>query len=154
MPRCCTILDSDWKRIRQKFYQFSLINCSKKYFIFWSAFYLIMCLMKSPKNFEKMTAGFLLRCQNWLRWNTPEWCIFRNKFSYFYLYYPSKGQIISKRFFSGQGFFKKWMTTRRILVKTNSFVRFLEESSAWQFAFEINWPLIVIVLTKCSLCCI
>ena len=28
-----------------------------------------------------------------------------------------------------------------ILVKTNSFVRFLEESSASQFAFEINWPL-------------
>ena len=27
------------------------------------------------------------------------------------------------------------------LVKTNSFVRFLGESSAWLFLFEINWPL-------------
>ena len=27
------------------------------------------------------------------------------------------------------------------LVKTNSFVHFLEESSAWQLAFEINWLL-------------
>ena len=28
-----------------------------------------------------------------------------------------------------------------IVVKTNSFVRFLEEFMAWQFAFEIIWPL-------------
>ena len=54
----------------------------------------------------------------------------------------TKGQIISKRFFfSGRGFFQKRTKTIRILVKTNSFVRFLRESSAWQFAFEINWPL-------------
>ena len=45
-----------------------------------------------------------------------------------------KGQIISKRFFLAED-------SRRILVKTNSFVRFLEESLPWQFAFEINWPL-------------
>ena len=38
----------------------------------------------------------------------------------------------------------KWTKTRLILVKTNSFVRFLEEFMAWQFAFEINWPLAVI----------
>ena len=31
----------------------------------------------------------------------------------------------------------------------NSFVRFLEESLAWQYAFEINWPL---VAKKCVLC--
>ena len=36
---------------------------------------------------------------------------------------------------------KKWTKTRRIVVKTNSFVSFLEEFTAWQFAFEINWPL-------------
>ena len=28
-----------------------------------------------------------------------------------------------------------------VVVKTNSLVRFLEEFTAWQFAFEINWPL-------------
>ena len=37
--------------------------------------------------------------------------------------------------------FKKPTKTRCILAKTNSFVRFLEEFTAWQFAFEINWPL-------------
>ena len=33
---------------------------------------------------------------------------------------------------------KKQTKTHRILVKTNSFVRFLEEFTARQFAFEIN----------------
>ena len=49
-----------------------------------------------------------------------------------------KGQIILKRFFLAKDSPIKRTKTRRILVKTNSFVRFLEESSAWQFAFEIN----------------
>ena len=53
----------------------------------------------------------------------------------------AKGQIISKRFFLAKDSSKKRRKTRRILVKTNSFVRFLEESSVWQFAFEINWSL-------------
>ena len=35
---------------------------------------------------------------------------------------------------------KKWMKTRCI-VEMNSFLCFLEEFTAWQFAFEINWPL-------------
>ena len=50
----------------------------------------------------------------------------------------SKGQIISKVFFLAEDSSKKRTKARRILVKTNSFVRFLEESSAWQFVFEIN----------------
>ena len=36
---------------------------------------------------------------------------------------------------------KKRTKTIHILIKTNSFVRFLGESSALQFVFEINWPL-------------
>ena len=36
---------------------------------------------------------------------------------------------------------KKRTKTRRIEVIPNSFVRFLEEFTAWQFAFKINWPL-------------
>ena len=53
-----------------------------------------------------------------------------------------KGQKISKRFFFlAEDSSKKRTKTRRILVKTNSFIRFLEEFMAWQFAFEINWPL-------------
>ena len=47
-------LDSDSKRIRQKFYQFFINEKFKKISFFLCAFYLIMCLMKSPKNFEKI----------------------------------------------------------------------------------------------------
>ena len=36
---------------------------------------------------------------------------------------------------------KKRTKTRLIVVKTNSFVCFLEEFTAWQFAFKIIWPL-------------
>ena len=43
------ILNSNWKRIRQKCYQF-FIN---EKFISLPAFYLLICLMKTPKNFEK-----------------------------------------------------------------------------------------------------
>ena len=53
----------------------------------------------------------------------------------------AKGEIISKCFFLAEDSSKKQTKTRCILVKTNSFVRFLEESLTWQFAFEINWPL-------------
>ena len=60
--------------------------------------------------------------------------------------WSSKGQIISKRFFLAEDSSKKRTKTRRILVKTNSFVPFLKESSAWQFAFEINWPLVNLFL--------
>ena len=38
---------------------------------------------------------------------------------------------------------KIWTKTSRIVVKLNSFVRFLEEFTVWQFAFKINWPLVV-----------
>ena len=47
-------IDSDWKRIRQKCCQFFINEKFKKYFICLPAFYLIMCLMKSLKNFEKL----------------------------------------------------------------------------------------------------
>ena len=36
---------------------------------------------------------------------------------------------------------KNKQKTGRTVVRTNSFVRFLEEFTTWQFAFEINWPL-------------
>ena len=36
---------------------------------------------------------------------------------------------------------KKRTKIRRIVVKMNSFVCFLEEFTSWQFAFEINWHL-------------
>ena len=45
-------------------------------------------------------------------------------------YFFTKGQIISKRFFLAEDSSEKRTKTRRILVKTNSFLRFLEESLA------------------------
>ena len=42
----------------------------------------------------------------------------------------AKGQIISKRFFLAEDSSEKRTKTRRILVKMNSFVRFLEELTA------------------------
>ena len=74
---------------------------------------------------------------------TFEICRWRPKiFKHFEITGTIKGQIISKRFFLAKDSSKKRTKTRRTLVKMNSFVRFLEESLAWQFAFEINWPLI------------
>ena len=45
-------------------------------------------------------------------------------------------------FWSLQFLLKKGTKRHGILVKRNSFVRFLEKFMAWKFAFEINWPLI------------
>ena len=52
-----------------------------------------------------------------------------------------KGQLTLKCLFSDFNFFQKQRKTLRIVVKMNQFIRFLEEFTAWQFAFEINWPL-------------
>ena len=49
-----------------------------------------------------------------------------------------KGQMISKRFFLAEDSPKKRTKTRRILVKTNSFVRFLEEIDDPKNHFEIT----------------
>ena len=56
-------------------------------------------------------------------------------------YLVPNGQIISKCLFGVFNFFQKWTKTCRILVKMNEFIHFLEEFTAWQLAFEINWPL-------------
>ena len=50
----------------------------------------------------------------------------------------AKGQVISKGFFGVLISSEKPTKTRCIVAKMNSFVRFLEEFMAWQFAFEIN----------------
>ena len=49
-------------------------------------------------------------------------------------------------FFPAEDSPKKRTKTCLILVKTNSFVCFLGESSAWQFAFKINCPLTTMIL--------
>ena len=58
----------------------------------------------------------------------------------------TKGQLISKGLFGVFNFFQKKKNENKstwgiIVVRSNSFVRFLEEFTAWQFAFELNWPL-------------
>ena len=53
----------------------------------------------------------------------------------------SKSQVISKGFLVFSISSKKRTKTRHIVVKTNSLVLFLEEITAWQIAFQINWPL-------------
>ena len=40
---------------------------------------------------------------------------------------------------------KRTKTSRPQVVKSNSFVLFLEEFTAWQFAFEFYWPLVWIM---------
>ena len=55
------------------------------------------------------------------------------------------GQLISKCLFGVFNFFQKTnenkSTTGTIVVKSNSFVRFLEETSAWKNHFDFVWPL-------------
>ena len=57
----------------------------------------------------------------------------------------SKGQIISKWFFGVFDFLQKTNENKSIwgiiVVKSNSFVRFLEEIEDIKTPFEINWPL-------------
>ena len=65
-------------------------------------------------------------------------CLFTSKSS-------SKGQLISKCLYGVFNFFQKSKENKStwdiIVVKSNSFVHFLEEFTAWQFAFEVYWPL-------------
>ena len=69
-------IDTDLKWIRQKFYQFFINDEIPKEF--WK-----------NSHFQKLIVGFLLRCQNWLRWNTPEKMYFQEWFLYFQQYCPS-----------------------------------------------------------------
>ena len=58
----------------------------------------------------------------------------------------SKGQLISKCLFGVFNYFQKTnknkSTWGTIVVKSNSFVRFLEETSAWKYHFDFVWPLV------------
>ena len=53
-----------------------------------------------------------------------------------------KGQLISKSFLRSSISSKKRTKTRRSVVKTNSFIRFLEEIDDTKNHFEITWPLV------------
>ena len=53
----------------------------------------------------------------------------------------ANGQIISKRPFSFFNFFQKTNKNTLHSSKNEFICLFLEEFTAWQFAFEINWPL-------------
>ena len=53
----------------------------------------------------------------------------------------SKGQVISKSFFGVFNFFQKTNKNTSHSSKTEFIRWFFEEFTAWQFVFEINWPL-------------
>ena len=57
-----------------------------------------------------------------------------------------KCQLISKCLFGVFNFFQKTDENKStwgiLVVKSNSFVHFLEDFMAWQFAFEFYWPLL------------
>ena len=55
-----------------------------------------------------------------------------------------KGQIISKQIVNPKDSFKKRTKALRIPIKTNSFVRVLEECMAKQCLFKINWPFAIV----------
>ena len=85
---------------------------------------------KDRWNFQKMLdSGFSETSQN------------LSSFTQFLFSLLLKGQLIWKQTNQAEDSPKKRTKTRRTVVKTNSFVRFLGESLAWQFVFEINWPL-------------
>ena len=75
---CFIHIDSYSKWIRQKFYQFFIKEKLKKTFYFLTYIlpnYVLHDITKEfwkSSHFENMTAGFLLRSQNPLRWYTPE----------------------------------------------------------------------------------
>ena len=61
-----------------------------------------------------------------------------------------KGQLISKCIFGAFKFFQKTNENKStwgiIVVKSNFFVRFLEELKTTKRHFEINWPLVTLVI--------
>ena len=66
-------------------------------------------------------------------------------------YISVKGQLISKCLFGVFNFFNFFQKTNEnkstwgiIVVKLNSFVRFLEETSAWKNHFDFVWPLAIL----------
>ena len=65
--------------------------------------------------------------------------------------YP-KGQLISKSFFGVIDFLQKTNENKStwgiIVVKSNLFIRFLEETDDPKNHFEINWPLISLLVQQ------
>ena len=95
---------------------------------------------------------YTLDCLNWPKkekssyWRVPKYLI--RFYELITVEVSSKGQLILKANCQAVDSPKKWtngiwlyyVTTLQV-KKANLFVRFLGESTAWQFAFEINWPL-------------
>ena len=66
----------------------------------------------------------------------------------------AKGQLISKCLFGVFNFFQKMNKNKStwgiIVVKSNSFIHFLEETSAWKNNFDFVWPLAEVDIQKGS----
>ena len=67
-----------------------------------------------------------------------------------------KGQLTSKCLFVVFNFFQNSNENKStwgiIVVKSNSFVRFLEETSAWKNHFEFVWPLVSTLISSRRVC--
>ena len=66
---------------------------------------------------------------------------------------PPKGQLILKGHLGILEFFQKMNERIRPQKNSNSFVRFLEESSAWKNHFDIVWPLLHIPFVRSIIYC-
>ena len=70
----------------------------------------------------------------------------KRAFLYFYYNFRkniSRGHLISKCLFGVFTFFQKMNENKPTVVKSNLFVRFLEEMSAWKNHFNFVWPLYI-----------
>ena len=98
---------SHFKRDKRSFKK-SLVKSSNNNFIFLPVFYLIIWFMTSLKDFlknnhfENMTAGFVWRCQNSLRWEISLICHWSKSCLLDKLWYP-KWSKISCTIFTIQG---------------------------------------------------
>ena len=100
---------SKYRPVRKKYDSFKLkIFINKK---FWKPFYFFTCIWPDyvahditkefwkNSNFENMTAGFLLRCQNWLRYEISliwHWNInlLKQNWSFVYVKVPNDDQNV------------------------------------------------------------
>ena len=89
-------------------------------------------------HFRGLDVGFW-NCLSLKKWCTS-WCATHSAFTG-----VLKGQLISKYLFGVFSFLQKTNENKStwsiIVVKSNSFVRFLEETLAWKNHFDFVWPL-------------
>ena len=118
-----------------------LIKSSEIVFIFLFAFYLIIWLITS----SKMTAGFLLKCQNTLRWEISKNCLLCRLWSQKWSKYPLRCGLNQAKI--GHHFGNKliskltlWRNVKKKKVLPNCYPSMKKQLRKIQIIFEIpNW---------------